>query len=213
MSESQANDENTPPIHVLLPICMEAKIDVFFKILNSILLHTRLHDKFHIDSLISGMNGETVIVDTEDLSVDWQKLTTDSRQIRQSKLIGVWAARHYPLIGKKLIGSDYEPPKKYNIQTTELTEFTEEEIVNIVSKKMKLRVIQVKVCKNTLSKLKHFVRAPMGIGLVNVTTLSSKMIAFDIESEYIATCWQALKGGGFPSDFQVIFSILCQYIR
>lgn len=201
---NKGNDENTPPIRVLLPICIEANTDVFINILSSVVYHTRLHDNFHIHSLISGMAGETFQVDADDLSVDWKELTSNDRQIRQSKLIGIWAARHYPLIGKKLNGVTWQPPKKCNVQMSGSREISEEEIVNIVSKKMKLRIIELNVCKSTSKKLKHFIPAAMGIGRVNVTLISSKMKAFDIESENMSSCWQALKLGGFPSDFEVI---------
>lgn len=123
-------------------------------------------------------------------------------------MIGIWAARHYPLIGKKLNGVTWEPPKKYNVQMTESVEIEEQESHNIVSKKMKLRIIEVNVCKCTSKKLKYFVPAPMDIGRDNVTLISSKIRAFDIESEYMAGCWQALMLGAFPSDFEVIVEIV-----
>lgn len=196
-------DENTPPIHVLLPTCDETNTDVFYEILKSGVLHTRLHDNVHVNSMISGMAGETFEVDQDDLSVDWKELTSNSRQIRQSKLLGFWAARHYPLIGKKLIGAAWHPPKECNVRVSEPIEITEEGIDNIVSKKMKIRIIEINVCKGTSKKLNYFVRAPMTVGRVNVTILSSKMRAFDIKSEYLAECWTTLKLGGIPSNFEV----------
>lgn len=200
---SKGNEENTPPIHVLLPTCIEANTDVFLNILSSVVYHTRFHDD-HINSIISGMTGETFEVDTDDLSVDWRKLTSNWRQIRQSQLLGIWAARHYPLICKKLCGAAWQPSEKCNEQVSKPIEIAEEEIDNIVSKKMKLRIYEINVCKNTSKKLKYFVPAPIGIGRVNGTNISSKIRSFDIESEYLAGCWQALKLGGFPSDFEVI---------
>lgn len=119
-------DENTPPILVLLPTCNETDTDVFLEILKSVILHTRLHDNFHIHSIISAMAGERFQVDMDDLSVDWNKLNSHSRQIRQSKLIGFWAARHYPSIGKKLIGAAWQPPEECNVQVIDHTEIVEE---------------------------------------------------------------------------------------
>lgn len=196
-------DENTPPMCVLLPTCLETDTDVFFEILKSVILHTRLHDNFHIPSIISGMVGETFQVDTQDLSDDWKTLTSHSRQVRQSKLLGFWAARHYPLIGKKLIGASWQPHNICNVEMSELTEITEEEIDQIVSKKMKIRIIELNVCKGTLKKLNYFVRAPMSIGRDKVITLSSKMKSCDIQSEYIEECWEALKLGRFSPNFEV----------
>lgn len=206
---SKGNDENIPPIHVLLPICIEANTDVFLNILSSVVYHTRLHD-FNLNSIISGMTGETFQVDTDDLSVDWNEQTSPLRRIRQSKLLGIWAARHYPLIGKKLIGATWQPPTKFKVLVSGSIEITEKEIDNIVSKKMKLRIIELNVCKSfkASKRLQYFVPAPKGIGSVNATNISSKIRAFDIKSEYLVGCWEALKLGGFPSDFEVI--VFCQ---
>lgn len=157
-----------------------------------------------MSSMMSALTGDSFEVDNEDLSVDWRTLTSNSRQIRQNKLLGFWTARHYPLFGKKLIGPSWNPPEICNVQVSESVGITEDEIDNIVSKKMKIRIIEVNVSISTSKRLNYFVHAPSGIGKANVTVLSSKMRAFDIESEYLPGCWQALKLGGFADDFTVI---------
>lgn len=68
---------------------------------------------------------------------------------------------------------------------------------------MKLRIIELNVCKGTSKKLNYFIRVPMSVGRINATVLSSKMIAFDIRSEYVTECWKALKLGQFSSNFEV----------
>ncbi|KAJ6639271.1 hypothetical protein Bhyg_12014 [Pseudolycoriella hygida] len=65
---------------------------------------------------------------------------------------------------------------------------------------MKLRIIELNY--RASRKLRWFVSAPMCVGRVNGIQILSKMKAFDIESEYLADCWQALKVGTFPPDFK-----------
>ncbi|XP_037025682.1 uncharacterized protein LOC119067043 [Bradysia coprophila] len=193
-------DENTPPIYVLLPTCLETDTDVFLEILKSVVLHTRLHDNFHIHSIISGMDGEVFEVDVDDLTTDWKNLTSHSRKVRQSKLLGYWAARNYPLIGKKLIGAAWQPSNTCNVQVSEPMEIAKDRIDEIVAKKLQIRIIELNVCRGTSKKLNYFVRAPIGLNGGNVVALSSKMKAFDIKSEFVAECWNALKVGVFPSN-------------
>lgn len=192
MDESVENvKENTPPIYVLLPICIESKTDVFLNILKNVLCRSRPLTNFLDNAFISGIAGEKFHVDFDDISVDWKTLTSESRQIRQLKLLGSWAIRHYPSIGKKLIGGAWQPPKKCGVHVTGSTEMTEAEIDIFIFKKMKLRIIELNVSKSTSDKLKYFVRAPMTIGKMNVTLISPKMRAFDIENQYLKVCWQA----------------------
>lgn len=195
-------DENSPSISILLPMCSELKPDVFLEILKSVVFHSRLNDNPRVKSLKSGMSGERFSIDSEDLKNDWNKSTSDLCEIGRSKLLGFWSARNYPLIGKKLIGAGWQPPNKFNIQV-EPMEIPEEEINDIVSKKMKLRIIELNLKQGTVKKLNHFVRVPMCIGKINVDVISGKMRAFDIEGEHLVECWKALKDGAFPSNLEV----------
>lgn len=190
-------------IRILLPKCNETSVDVFLEILISVVSHARLHDNIFVTSLISGMIGEMFAVDADDLTQDWDKLNSTPQQIRQFKLLGFWAVRHYPLMVKKLIGASWKPSRKFNVQVCESMEVSEKQMDDIVSKKMQLRIIELNVCKGTLKKLNHFVRVPMGVGGINASIISTKMTAFDIQSEYLIDCWDALKVGKFSSNFEV----------
>lgn len=196
-------NEQYPSIHFLLPTCNEMTSNAFLEILKSVVHHTRLQDNFNMSSMIAGMTGETFQVDSEDLRKHWEESTSNARQIRQSKLLGFWTARNYPLFGKKLIGASWQPPNKHNVVVCEPMEINEDELDNIISKKMGLRIVEVTVSEGTSKKLNHFVRVPMCVERVNVEVVSSKMRVFDIPSEYLVSCWEALQVGRFSSNFEV----------
>lgn len=200
------NEENTPPIYVLLPTCVEMKTNIFHDILSSVVYHSRLEDSLFVRSVISGMKGEKFKIDSSDLIADWKTVSLNLRQIRQYKLLGYWAAVNYPLIGKKLIGSAYKPPKECNVEMLESIQMPEVDIEKCVSKKMKLQIIELSVTKGTTKKLKCFVPVPMCVGKTNGERISSKIKKYDICSQYLPACWQALKAGAFPADFGVIIS-------
>lgn len=201
------NKENTPPIYILLPVCVEAQTDLFLNILRNVVAHSRYYDVFLEDALISGMLGERFSVDSYDLSVNWNILNSKSRQIRQAKLIGFWTARNYPLIGKKLIGGAWQPPKTNCIEIIGSNAINEEEIEAIIFKKMGLRIMELSVSHSTLTKLKYFVKVSVAIEQVNGFQVSPKIKAYDVESKHLEGCWQALKLGEFSStaNFEVTF--------
>lgn len=60
-------------------------------------------------------------------------------------------------------------------------------IDNVILRKLKLRVIELKV-----AKLKHFVKVPVTIGKFNVFEITTKTKAFDIKDEYLPDCCNAL---------------------
>lgn len=216
MGESAENcEENTPPMFILLPICFEAKTDLFFNVLRKAVSRGRKKIDLLENAFKSGMTGENFQVDSNFVSVDWTTLNSDSEQIWQSKLLGCWASRHFPSVCMKLIGAAWQPPKIFDVNVIGSTEITEKEIDTIIFKKMKLRIIELNVSISTqVEKLKYFVRAPATIGKINATIMSPTMRAFDIENEYLEDCWKALKVGEFSStvNFEVnIFSTKIKY--
>lgn len=192
--------EDTPPIYILLPICIESKTDLFFNVLRNTVSRNRVNSNFLENAFISGMTGEMIEVNLNDLSMDWTTLKSELQQIQQSKLLGCWATRHFPSIGRKLIGTAWQPPKRCNVTVIGSSEITEAEINAIISKKMKLRILELNVSQSTSAKLKHFVRAPATIGKVNVTITSPKIRAFDIQNQYLEDCWKALEDGEFQYE-------------
>lgn len=190
--------------NVLLPICSQSKNDVFLNILKSIVARAILNDNL-INAFQSGMHGENFSIESEDISIDWKKLNSEPQQIRQSKLLGLWAINFFPSLGKKLLGDGYRAPKRNAVEVIGSSVIEPDSIDGFILPKMKLRIIELNVSESTKAKLKHFVKAPCYIGKNSGIQISRKMKMFNIDKEFHERCWKALKFGEYPvtSDFEV----------
>lgn len=150
------------------------------------------------------MAGEGFSIESEDISVNWKQLSSESQQIRQSKLLGLWAINNFPLLGKNFFGESYRAPKRNAVEVTGSSMIEPDSIDDFIFPKMKLRMIQLNVSESTIVKLKHFVKAPGCIGKNSEFQISRKMRSFIIDAEFLESCWKALKfGESMSSDFEV----------
>lgn len=193
-----------PAANILLPICVETDSDVFLHILKSIVAR-KTDDHFLYNGLKFGMSGDVFNIDEEDLTMNWNNLDTTKQRIRQARLLGYWAISNFPSLGKKLHGISWQPSKKSLLIKKQSKEINADEINEKISRKLKLRVLQLDVSDSTLIRIKDFVKVPAYIGKNNETRLSKQMNAFDIDSQWMELCWKALNSGEFPLVFKVSF--------
>lgn len=193
-----------PPVNILLPICEETDIDVFLHILRSI-ISRKSEDHYLYNGLKFGMSGEVFSIEEEDLTMNWKGLNTTKQRIRQSRLLGYWATKNFPSLGKKLHGVSWQPSTKSLPIKNQPKDINADEIIAKLSEKVKLRILELDVSDGTVSRLKDFVNVPANIGKRNEFKLSKQMKSFDIDDEWMEHCWKALKSGEFSLVFEVSF--------
>lgn len=191
---------NRQSFNILLPVCTESKTDVFLNILKNIVARSKINDHYLTDAFMSGMNGEYFEVESDDVSLNWKQLSSETQQICQSKLLGFWTIDKFPSLGKKLFGESYQAPRRNAVKVIGNSEIEARNIDDLIFSKMKLRVIQLNVCASTFIKLKHFIKVPGCVGKSNECRISTKMISFDVETQYVESCWEALKVGEFSMN-------------
>lgn len=210
MSDMNIEIETTP-FNVLLPVCVETKTDVFLIILkNHVARHARsmLDGHYLVNAFMSGMSGEEFSIEAEDISVDWTKLDSESQQIRQWKLLGLWTVNNFPSLLKKLLGKSFRVPQGNVVPVNWNSAFeadSPDRIDEFIFPKMKLRNIELNVTESTKIKLKHFTKVPGFIGKSTEKRISRKIKSFDVDDEFVERCWEALKTGEFSInlDFEV----------
>ncbi len=202
MAEENVNKENTPPIYLLLPVCIECEFDAFFNIIRNVLSRSRPDNNELNNALKSGMTGETVTIEPDDIVVDWKNLQSKPKQILQWKLLGFWANQNSPSLGKKLFQSSWKPPQRKCVEVIGGTPMTPEEMDIIISRKIKLRVYELSVGRSTLDKLKSFVKVPANIDLCNKEQIFPKIRSYDIKPEHLKRCYDALRFGKFDDSIE-----------
>lgn len=187
------------PTYILLPLYSELQPDVFLEILKKIVARTRLGEDYIESAFITGMDSKTLFMKScEDLSAVSNEHISKSKQIRLFKLMGFWAVNNFPLLGKKLCGEAWQPPKERKIIFGNgETVMDDKQIDEFISPKFKIRVIELSVSNSTWIKIKHFVAVPSNICEKNPRRISKKMKALDILPAHIESCWLALKLGKF----------------
>lgn len=190
---------------VLLPICAEIESDIPADHVFQMILKNTIARKIDDNSLCSafkaGMSADKLIVDSETFSENWKNLKSAKHRTLQSKLIGFWAINNYPLMGKKFFGDAWKGRERKSVEVARDTkQFDCDEIDSFIFRKMKLTLVELTVHESTLEKLKHFVRAPVTIAKYNPVMISPKTKMYDINREYMDTCWDALKNGQFSMD-------------
>lgn len=207
MESEKKTIEITSLVCIFLPVCNETKTDIFLKILKNVLARKakKLDDHYIKVAFKSGMNAEEFSIDFGDMLGDWKDMNSMSQQICQAKLLGYWSINNFPSLGKKLFGENYRAPERKGVVIDGSKVVECDEIDAIIFSKMKIRIIQLDVGRTTLSKLKHFVKAPVGIGKSNEVQISPKMKSFDIDTDHLEECWKALKTGEF--SINVIFKV------
>lgn len=149
------------------------------------------------ETFISAMEGEKFVIEMDDLKLSWSQLNSKEQQIRQSKILGLWSIVHFPSLRKKLCGEMHQVPR-----VNADTEISVEKIDELVFSKMKLRVVKMSVSESTFNKLKHFVKVPGCVGnqRINEIKIAKKMVGFDVDTDFVDSCWDALKNGKFSDD-------------
>lgn len=199
------------PVYILLPHCRESKTDVFFNILKNIVSRSSLLRDDVEMALKMGMSPERVSIGIDDISLNWEKLSTKSDQIIQAKLLGSWSITNNPLLGKTLFGKKWQAPaNNVEIKSENDTRvMTWPEIDELLGPKMKCKVIELNLSRSTIAKLKHFVEVPLSeINLCNGKEIpKTKMKSFDIDDVYVQKCWESLKLGKWceSADVEVSF--------
>lgn len=191
----------SPPVFILLPICAELEIDVFLKILKNLIGHSKL-DKDAIDNAFKlGMSGDEFSIKEKDISENWTILKSIGAQKRLTKLLGYWANNNFSSLGKKFFERSWKPPKRQSLKVKGRSkEMSADEIDAFVSQKLEIRVIQLNISQSTLTKVRHFVNCPANIGKKNEFQISKKVTSFDVDDEWKEECWRALKLGSFSLD-------------
>lgn len=159
---------------------------------------------------MSGMKGESFAVEMDDLNLSWKQLKSDVQQIRQSKILGFWAIVNFPSLGRKLFGETYQAPPRNGISVVGNNEFNVDNIDEIVLSKMKLRVVELTVSGSTFIKLNHFVKVPgcVGVKRCNEISISRKMVSFDVDADFVESCWDALRCGEFSMSSDDTVSLI-----
>lgn len=84
-------DSKIKPVHILLPVCVELKPDIFINFIQDTILRLRLDAHYLGNAFKFGMSSEQFSIESDDLAMNWNELTTKDQQIRQSQLLGYWA--------------------------------------------------------------------------------------------------------------------------
>lgn len=184
-----------------MPICTEAKFDVFFNVVKSIIARSKLDVHYLDQALRSGLMADKVCIELEDMTTNWNELVSKEQQIRQFKILGYWAIENFPLLGKKMLGGSWKPPKRESFRIVENSKeiiLSDADVDAFVLKKLKLRLLQLNLSKSTLGRLKQFiVDVPASISKNNEIQISPKIKSFDVHDECVTDCWKALKLGKF----------------
>lgn len=188
---------------ILLPFCEELQRDIFVEVIKSVVWHSKMDDDY-IDAIKTGMTAKTVCVKSNDLSVEWSKVTSKSKQLRQYQLLGFWAASNFPALGKKLIGDSWTVPQRQAVEVVGSEPMSCDAVDTVIMQKMKLRSLELKISSATMSKLRHFVKTPKDIGTYNEIRISSTMTTFTINEVDVDKCWEQLKHEN-PSMSEVRF--------
>lgn len=208
MSEIKKS-KNAPAFHILLPVCTESKFDVFLNILRCVVARSKLDEHHLTKAFMSGMKGKSFAVEMDDLTLSWKHLKSEEQQIRQSKILGCWAIVNFPSLQRKLFGDTHQTPPRNGVSVVGNPQMKADNIDEIVFAKMKLRVVELSVSGSTFIKLKHFVKVPgfVGVRRSNEISISMKMVSFDVDADFVESCWDALRCGEFSisSDYEVSF--------
>lgn len=205
------------PTYVLLPFYTEFSFDVFLDILKKVVARTKLGEEQLESAFISGMDTTTLFLESEDLTTNCTSESPKSKQIRLSKLMGFWTVNNFPLLGKKVLGELWQPPKdrKVVIGNDNGQTKDDKQMDSIIFNKFELRAIELSVNSSTLAKVKHFVSVPACVCEKNYIKISKKMRMFDVQDAHMESCWQALKSGKYlTSDgFEVSFIFIFRQIN
>lgn len=217
--ELQTNIDKTKNIislsHILLPTCNKAEDgeDVFLNVVKKIFSRSRYENNYLDNSFKMGLSGDAFHIEKEDLSMEWNQLTSEDQKSRQAKLLGYWSIVNFPSLGKQLWGPSWRAQVKTLQFNNDSIEMNTEEINVMMAKKIVLRVLHLNVSESTLGKLKYFVNIPKSIiATTNATKVTKTTTAFDIDDKWIEHCWKALKLGGFSLAFEVCNSATVQLL-
>lgn len=190
-------------ICVLLPVCVELETDVFLNILRNVVARSARSELYDLqfDAFTAGLTDDTFYIKSNDMLLNWKELDSKSQRIRQLKLLGFWAIKNYPSLGKKLLGETWQPPQRKSVEVFGNSVMSPDAIDDVIFRKMQLRIMELSVCHSTVTaKLKHFVQAPSNIGKFNEIQISPAIKSFEIENDYLENCWKALKFGSFSMN-------------
>lgn len=194
-------------LNVLLPICTESKYNVFMNILKNVVGHSKLGDHYLDSAFKSSMSGGEMAIEQEDVTVNWTQLNSRQQEIRQAQLLGFWAINGFPSLGKKLFKATYLAPNRSAVEVVGNSVMSAESIDDVIIPKMKLLLIKLNVKSSTVVKMKYFVKVPAFVGEENGLKVSRKMKSFEIKTELLESCWQALKYGEFPKNLDPAVSL------
>lgn len=222
----ESSDKITKPlpalssVYILLPVCFESNYNVFENMVRNIVNRSRMDEDLlrNYNALQSGTS-ETFAIDFEDINTNWKKLKRNSQQVRQSKILGFWAVKNFPSLGKKLFGDSWKAHQRKSIDVGKKSKtpeeidvgkksMTPEEIDDFIFRKMELRVIELSVQKSTVLSLKYFIKVPKTIAKYNAVTITPKIISFNIGGEALQFYWDELKRGDFSSCKSMNFEVI-----
>lgn len=184
--------DNNVKFNILLPICVESQSDIFFSVIKNSIERSKLDDL--LNALKWAMNGDPFRIEAEDLSSNWNELESKVQQIRQAKILGLWAIENFPALGKKFFGPSWQPPKRNNIDVVGQAQIGPDKLDAIVFQKLKLRVCQLNASPSTLKKLRYLeVHIPPNIGKHNEYEHSQRVKSFEIIEDWIDEGWKVLR--------------------
>ncbi|XP_037037457.1 CAP-Gly domain-containing linker protein 1-like isoform X2 [Bradysia coprophila] len=184
------------PIKILLPMC-DAKYDVFVSLITNLIGRVKLDEHPEDNALKVGLKGEKFAVELADLTDAWFESSSIVQRIRRNNLLGYWSIAHFPVVGKKFFGLKWEPPQREELEIVGSEEkMCAEEIDDFVSKKLKLRLIELSVSQSTLQKLRLFVvDIPADAGKRNQSSIPPGMMSYEIDDHRAGDFWQLIKLG------------------
>lgn len=201
------SSEVTPPVYILLPVCIEMQCDLFMNFLQNILAKGKKKNWLD-DAFKTGMDTEEFEIENEDIEEHWQVLKSKEQQIRQAKLLGYWCASNFPSLAKR---QNVRPHVRKCVTINRNGSMQPDDIDKVVFRKLKIRIIELNVSQSTLSNLKNFVKVPNEIGRYNAVQISPRKSLFDINDGDIQLCWDALKSGKFSLNVEVSESRILYY--
>ncbi len=199
--------ENVKTVHVLLPVCVELKHDIFFNILKNVVgrvSRSKLAEHYMDNAFKTGMIADEIIIQENEVSSSWKKDQSSEASVRQSQMLGYWSRAQCPGFTKIFFGENCKPRQENVVKIKSMCgtkTMTSDEVDKVISQKMECAIVELCISESTVTNLKQFVHVPINeIEVYGEVKITQQMKSCNIKDEYISKCWAALKHGEWFED-------------